>query len=163
MKKNDKGFTLIEIIVVIIVIGIVAGISALSLSTLNSASAKSCSSQLNAYISKCRVASLSRAGDVYIIVKMQSGKVIGEYYEDSNLKDTKTLSDGRANVSYKVGVTTFELRDGQELKLSFNQSTGALNPQTVGGKDFCEAIYITGGTKTYTITIVPSTGNHSLS
>ena len=68
MKKNDKGFTLIEMLVVIIVIGILASVSALSLNTLNSTSAKSCSSELNAYISKCRVQSLSRAGDIYIMI-----------------------------------------------------------------------------------------------
>ena len=163
MKKNDKGFTFIEIVVVIVVIGIVAGISALSLGSLNSASAKNCSSQLNAYISKCRVASLSRAGEVYIKIKMQDGKVIGEYYEGGTLKETKTLSNGRAKVSYKVDEITSELSDGQELKLSFNRSTGALNPQTVGGEDYCTDIYITGGTKTYTISIVSATGKHSLS
>ena len=161
MKKSNKGFTLIELLVVVVLIGILGGISALSIRALSSTSAKSCAAEINSLISKCRVSSLSRTGDVYITIYMKDGKVIGSY-SDGKQTETKTLSDGRAVVSYKVGTITSNLGAEPGLKLSFDRSTGGLKPQS-GGSDYCKAIFVAGGGKTYTIDIASSTGNHSIS
>lgn len=160
--KKDSGFTLIELIAVIVIIGIIGGISALSTNAAGSAAAKGCAGRINSYIAKCRTGCFSRAGDVFIRIYEQDGKIIGEYYEGGNLSDTAVLSTGRAKVSYKIGGEVKDLGKAPGLKLSFYRSTGGLKPQTEGGTDFCTEIYVSGGRKSYVIKIVPSTGNHSI-
>ena len=161
--KNNKGFTLVELIVVILVLGVVSGITALSINLIGSSSARQCATQMDALISKSRVSSLSHTEKIYINLYMLDGKVVGDYYENGVRLSSKELSGRRVAVSCVVGGVVSNLGNSSNpLKLSFNHSTGALNPNTADGSYYCTEINVLGGSRLYTITIAPLTGHHSI-
>jgi len=165
MKKNNRGFTLVEIIVVVVIMGVLVGIISLSISSVFSSRARRCASEMDAYISMCKVNSMSRAGCIYIVLDLDGdGNIRGRYYEDSDyvpddasLRDTATFSDSNVAATFTTGGTETALSDTNTLTLSFDRNTGAFNPQS--GGNYCTSISLTSG-RTYVITLIPSTGNH---
>ena len=161
MKNENSGFTLIELIAVVVMIGIIATIMGMSVTTVSSAKAQRCAKSVDALISKCRVGCLGRSGDVHLTVSLDgSGNIKGEYSENGVVIRTETFAASGVTVSYTTSAGTIAL-SGQPLTLSFNRSTGGQNFQS-DGTSYCTAIKFTGGGRTFTIKLVPSTGNHKL-
>ena len=163
MKNNNKGFTLVELIVVMAILGIVATLTALSVAASNSARAEQCATSVNSLISMCRSRSLSRAGDVQLTISLDgNGNIVGEYFKngDGVPVSTDTFPGRGITVLCTTIVsnspTTNALTTENPLTLSFDRSTGAQKNSPT-----CTAISFTS-TRTYTITLVPSTGYHHL-
>ena len=175
MKRNNSGFSLVELIVVMAIIGIITVIVGISVSTANSAKTEKAAASVNALISKCRAGALGRAGVVYIKISQEgSGNIVCEYYEEGTLVSagtyangklvsTDTISGNKISVSYTTQKTGFSpvttALPGHPLTLSFNRSTGAIMPQSDGS--YCASIIFSGG-RAYTIRIYSSTGAHEL-
>ena len=164
MKRNNSGFSLVELIVVMAIIGIITVIVGISVSSASSAKTQKAAASVNVMISKCRAGCLGRAGDVKLTVSLDgSGNIICQYYEKGALVSTDTIGGNNISVSYTTQKTGFSAvttaLSGHPLTLSFNRSTGALNPQSDGS--LCNSIIFSGG-RTYTIRIYPSTGAHEL-
>lgn len=154
MKNTNKGFTLVELIVVIAIVGVIAGVVGLSSSFAAASNAKQAASDVSTMISKCRTGALSRTGDVYLTIEKNGNETVCVYYEDGTKAATKTLPS-RVSVTYKTdnGVGSSQL----PMKLAFDRSTGA--QKAIDGRYITE-IVLTGGGRSYTITLVPSTGSH---
>ena len=161
MKRNSAGFTLVELVVTVTILGVLVGLIGMSISSVFSARARRCATEIDAYLSMCRVNSMSRAGNIKMELYVdENGSICGSYYENDIEKDTAVFSDSRVTVTYVVGGVSKSLSSGR-LTLSFDRSTGALNPQgeTGGTPSYCTSISVSSG-RTYVITLIPSTGNH---
>ena len=161
MKNNNKGFTLVELIVVMAILGIVATLTALSVGASNSARAEQCATSVNSLISKCRAGSLSQSVNVQLTISFDgNGNIVGEYSEGGVPVSTDTFPGRGITVLCTTIVsnspTTNALTKTNPLTLSFDRSTGAQKNSPA-----CTAISFTS-TRTYTITLVPSTGYHHL-
>ena len=162
MKSDNKGFTIIELIVVMLIIGIVTTIVGLNISTTSSAKAKRCATSVNSLISKCRADSLGRSGNVYLKLSLDSdGNIVCEH-SDGTTVSTETFSGSGISVTYTTTAGKVALGSDalHSLTLKFNRSTGGQNFQA-DGVSYCTAINFTSG-RTYSITLVPSTGTHKL-
>jgi prepilin-type N-terminal cleavage/methylation domain-containing protein len=171
---RNKGYTLIELIVVIAILGSLLGISLISLSAISSGQAKKCASEIDALISRCKVGSLSREGDVYLKLYISGGIVHGAYYEKGVLVSDDKLSSRTLSVTYVTDETvdgkTYPLEDTL-LFLSFDRDTGAFkalndvpgNFHVYAAGAFCVRIEVTGGSRKITLTLVPPTASHEVS
>lgn len=164
--KSNKGVTLLELMVVVVIIGILAGAAGLSISAIGAVSAKKAAAQLNSYLSTVRTKCMTRAGAPYAVIYVEDGEIKGTYYEykdkDNEYSETDVITDKRVTVTYSHGINTnAELPTDKDagLKVSFARSTGALEEPTKDG----ELVFtITGGGKTYTVTVTAATGNHEV-
>ncbi len=132
MKRNKRGFTLIELIVIIALMGIMAGVLGISISTASTAKQRECATNINSYISMCRTRCLSRAGNPYILITRDAGNgtVTGRYFENDTLMETEVLGNKSIPVSYSVGkdssAEAAKLDSSPALKISFARATGAV-------------------------------------
>ena len=163
MKDNNKGFSIIELLVVMAIIAIVSVIAGVSISASNTAKTERTAASINALISKCRADCLGRTGSVYLTISLDSNGDIVCLQSDGTTVSTETFSGTATSVSYTTKLGSADPVEvslsGHPLTLSFNRSTGGLNPQS--GGSYCTSIIFTGG-KSFTIVLVPSTGTHSL-
>jgi len=175
--RNNKGFSMIELIIIIALISIILSVMGLSLTYAFSNNAKGCATQANSSISKLKVNSLSRAGKIYTIFEVEGGNIVAKYYENGVLKDETVLSDSRVVFSFTItdGGTEVDyiLSATSKLILAFDRTTGGFknNPEAVrltsetgivSDAGFCSKIEISAGSRTYTIKLAPSTGGHEL-
>ena len=164
MKRNNRGFSLVELIVVVAILGACVGLITASISTVSSSQARKCAASLDAALSRCRVAAMSRAGTVSMTVSVDGdGVVTVKQLEKNGETVTETASDAvgssRCAVSYQVkGEAAATALDAAGFTLSFDRDTGAFDftgtPIT--------SITVSGGGRTYVITLDALTGAHQL-
>ncbi|MCI1965675.1 MAG: prepilin-type N-terminal cleavage/methylation domain-containing protein [Oscillospiraceae bacterium] len=165
--KNNKGVTLIELVVCIVIVGIVAGITSLSIYNVFSAQARKCANEMDYLLSQCRIDSMSRAGAIYLRLSCdRNGNVIAENMENGAVLSSHTIGNSRCHVTYETD-REYEL-NSQNLCLSFQRDTGSLRTLLPDGSadagSQCISITVSGsgGAGTYQIHLVPATGMHTL-
>lgn len=171
--KNNKGFTLLELIVVIAILGILAGVMSYSISSVSTTRAKKVTSDLNALISQCRVDTLSGSpSPTYLEIHQESDGLYGTLYEggtdDAQIKTSQKLGGDNIAYSFDIDGTSSA---ATSICLAFDRSTGAylaldkvadkdgnkLNGSLIGN---CTAINISAGAGSNAITLVSATGYH---
>lgn len=183
MKRN-KGFTIIEMLVVIAVMSAGLALVSASISSLTAAAVRKCAVDLNSMLARCKVNTMYRAQPI-VVVLIENGRVVGEYYEGGNLISREILASRTGfDVRIRTGAGLHApLTEGQSVVLGFERGTGALlslndydanerfwdgadnpledipNPIIAGN---ATAVVIQRGTAQYTITLVPTTGRHSV-
>ena len=170
MKKDNRGFSLVEMMVVIGIIVILASLLRASTYALFSSSTRNCAEKINAFIAKGRVDAMSRAGEILIFIGTDSEGVYGEYHGPAGLIGKRErLGDTRVKLEAgATGLGNIPL-DSMTLSLSFNRATGGLSQFGLGGDtkmDFkagdMAQIIITSAGKPYKVTIVATTGKHEV-
>ena len=160
-QKNNKGFSLTELIVVIAIMGVVMVGGVITMGLLYSASAKEASSKLNSALNKTRTECMSKSS---ASVELYEDKTDSKYYiiyEVSGTTQTPILvGDSRVVISYTDSKgDPHTISEDNKLKISFDRETGALNQiNETGDPIYCKEINIEAGHKTYTIQCERLTG-----
>ena len=167
MKRNNKGFSLVEMIVIVAILGILVGVFSTSIMPLLSQRAERAAKSTNDLLSKCKVYSMSRAGEIYVRLRIEPYKkvnnIIAEYYEGTTLIESEILATGRTILT--VNGTALNTNS---LWISFSRSTGAIdvfgtqNSSTPPSGVSPLRIGFADGNKAFEVQIIPSTGKHEV-
>lgn len=163
MKKNNKGFSLVELIVIIAIMAVLA-ISVVSyIGMIGQSQARKCAKELENHISQTKVCAMSRsnasmtvyADDTGVYVKtVQGDKVETEKIGDKGV--TVSYRDVRGSSTYTAVGTT----EATGITLEFDRASGACKKMASG--TYCFGFKITSGDTTYTIDLEPLTGKASV-
>lgn len=172
MKKlNNRGFTLVELIVVIAILGILSGVMSYSVNQIFSSRARKFADEYDALLTQCRVSTLSGAkAPVYVkLYQDTNGDFYGALYEGGSEVSSKKLGGNSLSCTFTYGSgtgTTAAISDSQSLCIGYNRSTGAflaLNSVgtglNTGLSGNCTKVCVADK---ITITLVPSTGYHKI-
>lgn len=176
MKRDNRGFTIVEIVVVIAIVAILAGMGSYGISQLTGFHAREGADTIANSLTQARIAILGKSksagnmaweifcddGEYYVRTVYDVGT--SEYY-----RDEKKIVDGAVKVylgetdmntwENDGAVSTTQLIDGQSKRYFFNRSTGALCSSTTGATLSSNAfIRVEKGSKNYDVMIVAKTG-----
>lgn len=167
MKTNNKGFTLIELIVVIAVIAIVATISSYSYSNVTIQSVKSFVNDCDTLLSQCRVETMCGASSPTLtICKNSNGCTVSLRKNGTSIEKNATGSKNFRCTADINGVNAVEL---EYITLSFDRFTGEMKlesykvvGQPVVNGGVCTKITISNTVGEKSIVLVPQTGYHEV-
>lgn len=177
--KNNKGFSMIEIIVVLAIVAVLTSVVSMSVGFIFGLDAKECAQELDDYLKMTKTSALSKDAQELRIYQQASDK---KYYVDFIEYSFKDVGGNRQLVSNTlrnecIGKETVTIEyiltdssglkktidDSHSITIGYDRSTGAF--QKVKENDivttkYCSSIIITRGSKEYILELVPETGKH---
>lgn len=183
MKNDNRGMSLVEIIIVVSIIAILGGLLIGSTGVIGRYRAKECAKKTISAINNTKVHAMSKslggtlvgtgstpnASNVYAHFHQDSDDYfVCDIYANSKLGTVDTPIESKVLVKNKVmfeyqnlGSSTWSNLDlTTGFYLGFNRSNGGVLPQSGGGK--INKIRIRGGSADYLITIYPDTGKSEM-
>lgn len=168
--KDNKGFSLVELIVVIAIMSILTGVSVLSIRSAIGTYVKQCTANIESQINNARHMTMAK-NKVSLKIYVDSS---GAYYADMEVYATDSSTTPESVTTKKLGrssvdvsfTTDSSMADGTFKKvdssnpiiIEFDRSSGALKDQT----NCVKQIKISQGAHTKRITIFPETGKISV-
>ncbi len=163
MKKNNQGFSLVELIVVIALMAILVGGVIGYAGTYGGTKVKKCTKELESHFSQTKVCAMSKS-QAYMILYVDSTGVYVKSVEGSS-SETEKIGEKGLSVSYRNertgnSYTSVGSTEATGLKIEFDRASGAC--KKMADDKYCYAIQISNGSVTYTLNIEPLTGKTSI-
>lgn len=172
MKRDNRGWTLVEIIIVVAIISIILGISGYGLNLINGKPAEKCARKIvsilqdsrtvaqGKYQVTCQISENVSTGEIVMtrtICNSHADFLAGTVTVDTEVIGERdvtveyTLDDG-TGISYSVNTTP--------LVLTYERATGGFLPILPAA--YCNQIVVTKASTVRTIELVPPTGRVSM-
>ena len=171
IKKNNKGYSLVELIIVIAIIAVVGMGATMSIILVFSANAKTCANDIVSAISECKVMTMTK-GKGNVRVRIYRDGEGGTIYSELQTRETSgsdwvTGSAGREKIGASRCSVTAMAADGSEADIPtspdsawvfyFDRSSGKLLTEGSTVTSTTE-MHVLGGSKHYVIKIEKLTG-----
>lgn len=188
MRKNkNKGFTLVELIVVISIFTILLGILEPSVSSIFGFRAQRAANSIASALDRTKTEAMNRLVGEMVLTKESDGFYIsynlhkGNYYGCEQTQAEK-IAPANAKIGYTTDHSGYQDLSGQ-LIITFNRENGGFRPiqseivttdrvtTALNDKkdvvfydtgDYCTAIIVKGGSRTYTIEMEKDTGSYAV-
>lgn len=182
--RDNKGFSLIELVVVVALMALLVGVLGYSFSLVTGQEARQCANNLSTALDRAKNYALTKSGssDAYMeLTRDTDGSFLVTYYvpakawtnnaqsgtADYVAIDSQTI--GKKAVEITCNLTTIgsvTLTSGTSIRFYYDRISGALKKVVwvTGGsqqEDHCQQITVSRG-KTYLLTLIEATGRHSL-
>lgn len=163
MKKNNEGFSLVELIVVIAIMVVMVGGTITYIGTLGSSKVKKCAKELESHITQTKVCAMSRSQASLTVYADDTGVCVKTV--EGSVTDTSKIGEKNIQVSYRNtrGSETYVPVGNSAasgIELTFDRASGALKKMPDGR--YCYGFKVTNGSNTYYVDIEPLTGKTSI-
>lgn len=130
-EKNDKGYTLVELVAVIAIMVVMTGALTLSLSIVFNEDAQRAVALIDDELTEARMLSMSKSGDFTLTVDTDGDSKKNKIVIKRGSADYKTINiDKSVLISYKLNDGSYTT-PGTDLVIGFDKSTGCV--ETVNG------------------------------
>lgn len=165
-RGDNKGYSLIELVIVLAIIAIIMSTVFYSIILIFSANAKSCANNIQRAIGDCKVTTMGKAsaymtlyrnaeGNVYTQMHVKDG---GGTYPYPSYGEAQKVGTQKVTVKYKPSSASAEteLLAGDEIEIWFDRATGGFKEDKSGNR--YDWIRVEGGSKNYKIVLTEFTG-----
>ena len=158
MVKDNKGFSLVELIVVIGIIAVVTSATFFGFGYLSMADCKKCATRINSGLSNTRSKTMKNVDPVHMFLYRYDGNYYIKYDKNDTIvknDDAEKVGNGNITVTiYAVGGTTTVLQDGSEpVKITVSRKDG----HYIAGP---QSIKVSADGTTKEVYLVRDTGKH---
>lgn len=181
MRKDNRGFSIVELIIVIAIMSIMLGVMVYSFSLVTGKEASQCAHNIGTAMDKAKNYAMAKSGssDVYLLIRKDGNKgYIAEYYiPDGPISTSYHMAEGRSEklgkkaveVKCTVGGSRVPLDDSNGIRIYYNRITGAFKDAEIVSNDntsisdtgACTQIEVKRG-KTIRLTLIQETGKYKL-
>lgn len=171
--KNNKGFSLVELIIVLAILAVVTGVSFVALGYVYGKNVKSTIEKVDNSLLKIQSYTMSKSTggrDIYMRLTKKSDGYYVEYWHAGIGTGAPALLEseniGKKNYTITAyydggssGTVTVGSAQNSQVDIYFDRSTGGLLPLTAGGDTYWSKIEVrAGGTGGYSVSISKITG-----
>ena len=156
MRKDNKGMSLVELIIVIAIIAILGGLITVGMNVFSQKPADECARRIQQTLENARINCMGKH-DAYVnLYKDADNRIIIEEYLNGSSKGAIPVGTARCSVTYTLGNgSTGDLGGaGSPLKIEFDRTNGGLKDGINGVVE----IKVTAGSRTRTVSIGYLTG-----
>ena len=172
MEKNNKGYSLVEVIIVVAIIAAIGLTAMLSVSLIFNANARTCANDIAGAISECKIMTMTKGQGNVRLILYRDGENGNIFYELQTRESTSASWETNNDGAQKVGAGKCivgssdganDLPDSPDTawEIYFDRSTGALYTGT-SSEIMDHGIYVVGGNRRYHIKIEKLTGKQTL-
>ena len=165
MKLNNKGLTLVEVLVVLAILGILGGLATMGISAAVSKPADECAEKMAASLKNGRLSTMGKHeielryyqtadGAIYLEESITRIKTDGE---TSTTMDVTKIGEKGVQVEYTLTDGTTKQLSEEDLVLSFKRSSGGFNTCN-GTSAYCKEIKVSKGSRLLTLELQYLTG-----
>lgn len=183
MIKDNKGYSLIELLIVIALMGIIGAGVAYSFSLVTGQYARECAGNLSAVLDMARNYSFTKSAssDAYVEISLGEEGYVATYFAPKSPIDADAMPGtadyeefDRDTIGKKAveiicvmdDGSRFEITEAESIRIYYDRINGAFKETQRGTgaaavKAFCKSITVKSG-KTYELTFYNATGMHTL-
>ena len=122
MKKNNKGFSLVEILIVIAILAVVSSAGTISVKMIYNARVSTVARKVHSYCKTVRLNNMTKAKIKYIHIFMENGNYYINIDEQISINKSKTDEEiGNATLSVKY-VTSSNIVSADNISIYFDRS-----------------------------------------
>ncbi len=166
-KKNNKGLSLIEVLVTIAIMAIAVGVGVSLYSWIRTHRLTSMTETLDSKIGDTRSYNMTKSGNFELVVKEESSKFVAEINNvTTNTNVSKTTIGNGGSIEVKVGGAKQKITGNKELHIRFSKNDGSYsqiaiyNNGVFSGDLSDNSIKLSYQNRSRTITLVKLTGKH---
>lgn len=137
MKKRNRGFTLVEMVVIISIFVILLGIMVPSLNSILGFRVQRAANSIASALDKTKIEASSRligemklekrSDGYYISYILDRGKVNGQENIKTN-EDEEKIAPSRTQISYVINGNEQQLAENESIVITYDRATGAFLP-----------------------------------
>ena len=159
--RNNKGFTLIELVVVIAVMAVITTVSTYVVGMVSKQKLKDFTNDLDAMLCQCKIETMSGMPQPTLELSLVDGVYQATLYKNSfsyskKAVKTQTLGNTSLKVTYMENGMERELREGRKVSFQYDRVTGELINTAI------TKVTASDNTGSYAIEFVPKTGFHEV-
>lgn len=175
LNHDNRGFSLVEVIMVVAILSIMAGVIGYSFNLTNGKPAEQCAKRLASAISHGRTATMGKYRNTITVSKDADGLIVTEDTlvlakdEEHGISDDVTsqrfsrVGGKDVKVEYKIGTGSYtELADGESIFLRYDSGSGAMK-KTAPGDAYYTGFKISKADKIWYVKLETLTGRVSYS
>lgn len=172
-RSNNRGFSIVELIIVVAIMAIVVGVATLSFSIVTNRRVSKYADEIESTMERARVLTLgkeqnaveciiSEDGDEYVAKILQGGSVVSERkIGKNNVSITVYFDNGSSGVALSGITGKSPASTGSGLHFVYDRASGAFIKDVNVNGHYCTKIEISNGSRTAQIIPIGKTGKIS--
>ncbi len=163
MKQDNRGLSLVEVMVVVAIIAVVGGVGIWGINAMSGKPAQQCAQKIVYSLERHRTSAMAKVDAVYMLYENGGRIYVNEYLTNdpggvnlSTMSPVTTTEIGASGVEVQYTLGADPALHDLPLYLAFDRGSGAFKTQPGGG--YCTKIIVKRGGREHTVTLVPLTG-----